>query len=171
MTLASLMQETAKWGYTIGENIGDDAAKQRHFVQGPTDPGHSTLIKTAFDDAWAELLQILSAYTHYSDCECGCDDCTCTKTENGEEFFDTEEYADYGVVLYFPNNTIPTLSANIGRLCKRYMLMKARAEWETDTHQDPSLSERTAEMVARRLKVEISQRTNVGKLKRWNYGY
>lgn len=167
-----LMMETAKWGYTVGENIGDDAAKQRYLVQGPTDPGHADLIRTAFDDAWAELLQILQAYVSYNECECGCDCCEGKpKGDNGDGDYDSKECDDFTVVLYFPDNTRPTLPANIGRLARRYMLMKARAEWENLTRQDPSLSNSMAEMTARRLKVEIISRTTVGKLKKWNYGY
>lgn len=171
--MSDLMMETSKWGYTVGENIGDDAAKQRYFIQGPTDAGHADLIRTAFDDAWAELLQILSAYLSVNECECGCVDCACAVpvSENESGGYDSSECDDFSAVLYFPDNTRPTLAANIGRLARRYMLMKARAEWETVTRQDPSLSASTAEMTARRLKVEITGRTTVGKLKKWNYGY
>lgn len=171
-----LMMETAKWGYTEGESMGDDAVKQRYLIQGPTDPGHADLIRTAFDDAWAELLQILQAYVSVNecDCHCGCGPSCCEglpKSDNLDGDYDSEECDDFSVVLYFPDNTRPTLPANIGRLCRRYMLMKGRAEWELVTRQDPGMSNSIAEMTARRLKVEIISRTTVGKLKKWNYGY
>lgn len=175
---AELLKEVAKWGYTVGENLGDDMAKHRHFVQGPTDRGHVDLVKSAMDDAWAEILQMLAVYTYGEKCQCGCDDCHCSDLSGNDNYdtesdmdFDSDECAEYKVVLSFPDNTAPTLAANIGRLCRRYLLMRARAEWEVLTRQDPSYSNATAENAIRRLKVEITNRTTGLKMKKWNYGY
>ena len=180
---ADLMAEVAKWSYTIGENIGDENSKARHFVQGATDPGHDALLKSAADTAWAEVLQVMSAYTVDGQCGCGCGDdccgykCGCgdgrgTDGSNEVEAFDTEWCADYEVVLWFPDNTYASLVTNIPRLVRRYISMKMRAEWEVLTKQDSSISELQAEQAIRRLKVEINTRTTVGRTKgRWYYGY
>lgn len=174
---ADLMGEAAKWSYTIGENVGDDAMKARHFVQGATDAGHRDLLKAAMDDAWAEVLQVLMAYTIERGCGCGCEDCQC-KADNPSgdssetETFDTQWCADYEATLTFPDNTYPTLGQNIARLVRRYMTMKMRAEWENLTRQNSQVSEAQAEQAIRRLKVEVSTRTTVGKTKgAWRYGY
>lgn len=180
---ADLMGEVAKWGYTIGENIPDEQSKARHFIQGPTDPGHHDLLKAVADDAWAECLQVMSAYTVDGQCPCGCDDdccdykCGCgdglgTDDANEVDSFDTQWCNDYEITLWLPDNTYPTIVTNIPRLVRRYMTMRMRAEWETLTKQDPSISTAQAEQAIRRLKVEISTRTTVGKTKgSWRYGY
>lgn len=175
---ADLMAEVAKWSYTIGENIGDDNSKARHFVQGAVDPGHRDLMKSAADTAWADVLQVLSAYTVDGQCGCGCDyKCGChdgrgTDASNEVEDFDTEWCAGYEVTLWFPDNTYASLVTNIPRLVRRYILTKMRAEWEVLTKQDSQISEVQAEQAIRRLKVEINTRTTVGKTKgRWYYGY
>lgn len=172
---ADLMAEAAKWSYTIGESVGDDAVKSRHLLQGATDDGHRDLLKAAMDDAWAEVLQVLMAYTVADSCGCGCDGCQCGRATagatTGDETYDTQWCADYEVTLTFPDNTYPTLGQNIARLVRRYMTLKMRAEWETLTRQSSQVSEAQAEQTIRRLKVEVSTRTTVGKTRgRWCYG-
>lgn len=175
---ADLMGEVAKWSYTIGENIGDDNSKARHFVQGAIDPGHRDLLKSALDTAWADVVQVLSAYTVDGQCGCGCDyKCGChdgqgTDPTNELDRFDTDWCADYELRLHFPDNTYPQIVANVPRLVRRYLSLKMRAEWESLINQSNRLSEVEAEQVIRRLKVEVNTRTTVGKTKgRWYYGY
>ena len=75
---ADMVKEISKWSYTIGENIGDDMAKARHFVQGASDAGHVDLLLSSADDGWSDLLQTLSAYTVDGSCGCaGCDEYKC----------------------------------------------------------------------------------------------
>lgn len=174
---ADLMQESAKWSYTLGENVGDEESKRRHFVQGSNDSGHRDLLKSAADDAWAELLQVLSAYTVDGQCGCGCDyKCGCndgqgTDPANEESGYDTQWCGDYQVMLWFPENTYPSLGSNVARLSRRYVTSKMRSEWEYLTRQDNSRSEAEAERAIRRLKVEINTRTTPQKVKgSWRYG-
>lgn len=168
---ASLRREAATWSYTVGEMMPDEQSKLRHFVQGATDDGHSRLLFRAADDAWSELLQIMSAYTVDGQCGCGCDyKCGCG---DGLGLDPSNENADpgYHVTLWFPANTYPKIQRNIHELCFRYLSLKMRAEWERMIRGDFSATESDAERVARRLKVEISTRTTVGKTKgRWYYG-
>lgn len=175
---SDLLSEVAKWSYTIGENIGDEQAKARHFVQGATDNGHRALLRSSADDAWAELLQVLSAYTVDGQCDCGCDyKCGCGDGTGVDMFnYDQAENGlwlnDYRVRLWFPDNTYPNIEHNIQTLCYRYMIAKMRSEWEYLTHQDRSVSEAEAERAVRRLKVEISTRTTRQRVKgSWRYGY
>ena len=164
-----IVLELAKWSHTVGENIGDDMAKARHFVQGLRDEGHIDLIYAAVDDAWSEVLQILSAYTVGTDCECA--DCECVECKSdiwGNE--DLVEGGELRVVLSFPDCTYPALGRNVASLSRRYIVQKCRAEWERLTRQDPIVSEREAEMCARRLRRETMLRTRPIKMKGW-YGW
>ena len=176
---ADIMAETSKWGYTVGENIQDEMAKHRHFVQGVTDAGHDELMKAAADNAWADVLQVLSAYTVDGQCACGCDyKCGCgdglgTSDVNEETgMYDPECCYDYSVMLFFPDNTYPSIGGNVSRLVRRYITCKMRSEWEYLTRQDSSRSEADAETAIRRLKVEINTRTTKQRVKgSWRYGY
>ena len=172
---ADLMSESSKWSYTIGERLGDESAKSRHFVQGATDAGHRDLLLSACDAAWSELLQVLSAYTVDGQCGCGCDyKCGCGDgrgVDRVNEGVVDEECGDYRVVLWFPDNTYPALFDNVRRLCRRYLTMKMRSEWELLTGQSPVVSDQIAEQSIRRLKVEINTRTTPGRVKGgWRYG-
>lgn len=175
---ASLMGEVAKWSYTIGENVGDDNVKFRHFIQGAADSGHADLLRSVSDDAWSELLRVLSAYTVDGSCgcegcteyRCGCGDGSGTDKVNYEDGLGTDMCADYHVTLFFPDNTYPTLPSNIARLAKRYISLRIRAEWQTLTGQSSELMLAESERVIRRLIAEISTRTTVGKVKgKWRY--
>ncbi len=164
---SELLRETDKWSYTVGENIPDEQAKARHFIQGATDRGHAELLRAAADDAWAELMQILSAYTVERCSRCGCNEPCGTDATPVE----TDGDGAFSVTLHMPDNTYPDIAQAIRRNCFRYLALKMRAEWERLTRQDPAVSDRLAEQTARRLKVEINTRTTQQKLRNTRYGY
>lgn len=175
---SELMREAAKWSYTIGESIPDEQAKIRHFVQGAADRGHIDLLRAAADSAWSELVQTLSAYT--VDGSCGCEGCTEYRCGCGDGqgtdpinaiMGGKQMFGNYTITLFMPDNTYPLIGENIRRLCFRYLTLSIRSEWERLTKQDGDVSAREAEMVIRRLKVEIATRTTRQKLTRYNYGY
>lgn len=160
---AELLGKVSQWSYALGENIGDDAVKRRHFVQGALDRGHASLIEARLDEAWSVLLMRLSAYTVPR-----CEACHSTPTGDGEQAGDLP---DWTVSLSFPDDTYPDLGDNIRRLCERYLTLQARAEWERLTHQDENdcVSEAQSEQTLRRLKVVINARSKTHKLR--NYGW
>ena len=84
ISVRELMHELARWAYTVGENLPDDQAKTRHFIQGLADRGHAELIKQRIDQAWVDVLDTVSAYLISHACKCDCawckahpDDCGC----------------------------------------------------------------------------------------------
>lgn len=162
---AELLGKVAQWSYTLGENIGDDAAKHRHFVQGALDRGHSALIEARLDEAWSVLLGKMSAYTVRR-----CD--VCHVTPLGGDAASSDDMGDWRVTLEFPDDTYPDLGDIIRSLCERYLSLQARAEWERLTHQDENdcISDALSEQTLRRLKVAINARTRTHKL-RASYGY
>lgn len=168
-----IMQQIAKWSYTVGENIGDDAAKQRHFVQGATDAGHNDLLKAELDQAWVDMLDTVSAYLDTHECACGCSDdgCNCstsndiTSEDNAVAGGDNTEVHDYKCTLYFPDGVYDGLAYRIVGCMRSYMVSKCRAEWCRLTRQDPSADEYKADRAKARLRVTISTRKNVGRVR------
>lgn len=180
-----LMKQLAKTAYTIGENMTDDEAKLRHFIQGATDEGHIDLLRDRMDDAWAEILHIVSAYTIRNPrFPCGAQEaCTCTnwdKVDSDEEKNSNEdERARYSVTLWFPQNTFPDLGEQLVTLFSRYLVLNGKAEWQAITKQshsigrgygqDYAVSEAAATRVLARIKTAISIRTTNARTKPFNY--
>lgn len=181
---ATLLKQLAKISYTIGENMGDDEAKMRHFIQGMTDEGHLDIILDRMDEAWADILKTVTAYTIRNPrYPCGAQEaCTCTNW--GDE--DTTETANdgsrkvrYTVVLYFPINTFPDLGNELVTLFSRYITLNAKAEWQAITRQthsigrgygqDYTISEAQAIKVLAKIKSVISMRTTNARLKQYKY--
>lgn len=177
------MKQLAKTAYTIGENMGDDEAKMRHFIQGATDEGHIDLLRDRMDDAWAEILHIVSAYTIRNPrFPCGAQEaCCCTnwETESEQENTNEDEKARYEVTLWFPNNTFPNLGEQLVTLMGRYLVLSAKAEWQAITKQshsvgrgygqDYAVSEAQATRVLARIKTTISIRTTNARTKAFSY--
>jgi len=191
ISVKEIMLEMARFAYTIGENIGDDQAKMRHFIQGLMDKGHGELVKQRIDQAWTDVLDTVSAYlvshickcncdwckAHRGDCGCDCDSCTgansdsndctcgCSGSATTEEDYlyrlDRWAWSDYVMVLHFPENTYPELGRRIATSARSYMCYQGRAEWETLTGRDSAKSELQAERAKNRLRVTIHARTTV----------
>lgn len=170
------MRELAQWSYTLGENIGDDAAKHRHFVQGAIDRGHAELMVSRLEEAWDTILSKVAAYTVSSGCGCGNVECVC----EGDRLYQGDDIEQYDglfeddafeVTLSFPDNTHPDLGKKIASLMKRYLVLQGRAEWERLTHQDENdcASDLLSAQTLQRLKIAITMRTTTSKIR--HYGY
>lgn len=176
---AELLGSLEKWSYTIGEKIGDDAAKERHLVQGLADRGHAELIQERLDDAWNDVLHALSAYTVKRRSSDGCAYEYCTsqgchlakEEEVEEEYEDMRECHDYHIVLYMPDGTYPSVGHQVALLVKDYLIRKGRAGWLEMLGQSSDLELLNAEKKLAKLRVVLNSRVNVGHIKRWNYGY
>ena len=180
---AVLLKQLAKTAYTIGENMGDDEAKMRHFIQGATDEGHIDLIRDRMDEAWTEILKTVTAYTIKNPrFPCGAQEaCCCTNwsTESEEEKSNEEENVRYEVTLYFPNNTFPDLGNQLVTLMGRYLVLNGKAEWQAITRQthsigrgygqDYTISEERAMRDLAKIKSIINQRTTNARLKQFSY--
>lgn len=159
------MLEVARYAYTVGENIADDAAKMRHFIQGATDSGHLELLRARLDEAWLDLSHTLEAYTvePQPGCLCGC----AVKADTYEALSDGG--ADYVIRLHFPDDTYPHLGRSLMQCMRRYLASCVKAEWDGLTGRDASLSEMNADKALQRLRVLISSRTTVGRVKPYDY--
>lgn len=180
---AVLLKQLAKTAYTIGENMGDDEAKMRHFIQGATDEGHLDIILDRMDEAWADILNTLSAFTIQNPrYPCGAQEaCCCTNwnTESEQENTNEDENARYEVTLWFPNNTFPDLGNQLMTLMSRYIVLNGKAEWQAITRQthsigrgygqDYTISEARAAKLLAQIKVTANMRTTNARLK--SYGY
>lgn len=178
-----LLKQLAKTAYTIGENMGDDEAKMRHFIQGMTDEGHIDLILDRMDEAWADILNVLSAYTVKDGrFPCGAQQaCVCTNwgEESTESKSNEDENVRYEVTLYFPVNTFPDLGRQLVTLISRYITLQAKAEWQAITRQthsigrgygqDYTISEGRAGALLGKIKVTANMRTTNARLKPFNY--
>ena len=178
-----LLKQLAKISYTIGENMRDDDAKMRHFIQGMTDEGHLDIVLERMDEAWADILKTLSGYTikdgRYP---CGAQQaCCCTNwsAESEETVSNEDEKVRYEVVLYFPNNTFPNLGEQLVTLMSRYLVLNGKAEWQAITRQthsigrgygqDYTISEARAAKVLVQIKVTAYMRTTNARLKGFDY--
>lgn len=180
---AVLLKQLAKTVYTIGENMGDDEAKMRHFVQGATDEGHIDLILDRMDEAWSDVLTTLTAYTLQSPrFPCGAQEaCCCTNwdSESEETVSNEDEKARYEITLYFPSNTFGNLGKQLVTLISRFLVLHAKAEWQAltkQTHsvgrgygQDYAISEGQASKTLAKIKSIISMRTTVGRVRPFQY--
>lgn len=178
-----LLKQIAKTAYTIGENMGDDEAKMRHFIQGATDEGHLDLLLDRMDEAWADVLKILSAYTIESPrYPCGAQEaCVCTNWTGESEAnkSNEDEKVRYEVDLWFPNNTFPNLGDQLVTLIGRYLVLNAKAEWQAITRQthsigrgygqDYTISEARAAKVLSQIKVTANMRTTNARIKPFEY--
>jgi len=181
---AVLLKQLAKTAYTIGENMGDDEAKMRHFIQGATDEGHIDIILDRMDEAWADILNTLGAYTIENPrFPCGAQEaCTCTNfsTAGTEETATNEdEKVRYEATLYFPVNTFPDLGSQLVKLMGRYIVLNGKAEWQAITRQthsigrgygqDYTISEAKAVKLLHQIKVTANMRTTNARLKGFSY--
>lgn len=183
MSEAVLLRQLAKVAYTIGENMGDDEAKMRHFIQGATDEGHLDIVLERMDEAWSDILRVLAAYTirdpRYP---CGAQEaCCCTNwsIESEQENSNEDENVRYEVTLYFPNNTFPDLGEQLVTLMGRYLVLQAKAEWQAITRQthsigrgygqDYTISEGQALRVLTKIRSVASMRTTNARLKPFEY--
>lgn len=178
-----LLKQLAKTAYTIGENMGDDEAKMRHFIQGATDEGHIDLLLDRMDEAWADILETLSAYTIESPrFPCGAQEaCCCTnwKTGSEQENSNEDEKVRYEVTLWFPSNTFPDLGDQLVTLMGRYLVLSGKAEWQAITRQthsigrgygqDYTISEGRATKVLHQIKVTANMRTTNARLRGFQY--
>lgn len=178
-----LLKQIAKTVYTIGENMGDDEAKMRHFIQGATDEGHIDLILDRMDEAWTDILNTLSAFTiEDGRFPCGAQQaCCCTNWDDAseEERSSEEEDVRYEVDLWFPNNTFPDLGRQLLRLMSRYLVLQAKAEWQAITRQthsigrgygqDYTISEGRAAQILAKIKVTANMRTTNARTKAYGY--
>ena len=178
-----LIKQLAKTSYTIGENMGDSEAKMRHFIQGMTDEGHIDLILDRMDEAWTDILNVLSPYTIKDGrFPCGAQQaCMCTNwdSESEEHRSNEDENVRYEVDLYFPVNTFPDLGDQLVRLMSRYIVLNAKAEWQAITRQthsigrgfgqDYTISESQAARTLGKIKVTANMRTTNARTK--SYGY
>lgn len=180
---ALLLRQIAKTAYTIGENMTDDEAKMRHFIQGATDEGHIDLIRDRMDEAWSRILMVLAAYTIRNPrYDCGAQEaCVCTNYEGDDttETLSNEDERDrYEVTLYFPVNTYPDLGDRLVTLMSRYLVLCGKAEWQSITKQahsvgrgygqDYTISEAHALRVLARIKHTATMRTTNARLKKYN---
>lgn len=180
----ALLNQIAKTAYTIGENMRDDDAKMRHFIQGATDAGHIDLILDRMDEAWSDVLKTLMAYTILSPrYPCGAQEaCVCTNFDKE----DTSEIASnyghkvrYEITLYFPINTYADLGKQLVTYISRYLVLHAKAEWQAitkQTHsigrgygQDYAVSETQAAKILAKIKSVASMRTTNARLKAYQY--
>lgn len=180
---AVLLRQLAKTAYTIGENMGDDEAKMRHFIQGATDEGHLDIILDRMDEAWADILNTLSAYTLQNPrFPCGAQEaCCCTNWGAGseQENSNEDENTRYEVTLWFPVNTFPDLGNQLVTLISRYIVLNGKAEWQAITRQthsigrgygqDYTISEDRAAKILHQIKVMANTRTTNARTK--SYGY
>lgn len=161
---SAILSELAKYSHTVGEQLADDAAKARHFIQSATDSGHLDLLVGRLDEAWMDLRHTLSAYTKApTNCKCGCthEVCSCCSDDQ-----DTEESADahawdtdYSIVLYFPTNTADGIGWDVAQCVKRYLVACARGEWEQLSGRGiGDLAEAQAQRALSRLRVIINTR-------------
>lgn len=178
-----LLKQLEKTAYTIGENMRDDDAKMRHFIQSAVDEGHKNLILDRMDEAWADILNTLSAYTILDGrFPCGAQEpCVCTNWDNEteESVSDEDENVRYEVDLWFPVNTFPDLGSQLMRLMSRYIILNGRAEWQAITRQthsigrgygqDFTISEGRATKLLHQIKVTANMRTTNPRTK--SYGY
>lgn len=178
-----ILKELAKNVYTIGENMGDDEAKLRHFVQGATDEGHIDIMTARLDDAWDDVMAVLQPFTILDGrYPCGAQQaCLCTNWdgESEESHANDDVFTRYEATLYFPNNTFPNIGQRLVQDIHRYMLLCAKAEWQAitkQTHsigrgygQDYAVSEAQATKVLAKLRVTANMRTTNARLK--SYGY
>lgn len=180
---AVLLKQLAKISYTIGENMGDDEAKMRHFIQGATDEGHLDIILDRMDEAWTDIMKVLGGYTiREGRFPCGAQQaCVCTNwgAESAEERSNEDEKTRYEVTLWFPDNTFPDLGERLVTLMGRYLVLNGRAEWQTITRQthsigrgygqDYTISEARAAKVLTQIKVTATMRTTNGRIKGFQY--
>lgn len=180
---AVLLKQLAKTVYTIGENMRDDDAKMRHFIQSATDEGHIDLILDRMDEAWSDVLKTLTAYTLLSPrYPCGAQEaCCCTNwdSESEETVSNEDEKVRYEITLYFPINTHSNLGTQLVTLISRFLVLHAKAEWQAltkQTHsigrgygQDYAISEGHATRVISRIKSVITQRTTNARIKPFQY--
>ena len=180
---AVLLKQLAKTAYTIGENMGDDEAKMRHFIQGATDEGHLDIILDRMDEAWADILNVLGAFTiRDGRFPCGAQQaCVCTNWgEESEEGKSNEDWkVRYSVDLWFPVNTFPDLGDQLVTLMGRYLVLNGKAEWQAITRQthsigrgygqDYTISEARAAKVLHQIKVTANMRTTNARLKGFQY--
>ena len=178
-----LLKQLAKTAYTICENMRDDDAKMRHFIQSAVDEGHIDLILDRMDEAWADILNTLSAYTILDGrFPCGAQEpCICTNWDNEteESVSDEDENVRYEVDLWFPVNTFPDLGGQLMRLMSRYIILNGKAEWQAITRQthsigrgygqDFTISEGRATKLLHQIKVTANMRTTNPRTK--SYGY
>lgn len=178
-----LLKQLAKISYTIGENMGDDEAKMRHFIQGATDEGHLDIILDRMDEAWTDILKTLSGYTIENPrFPCGAQEaCCCTNwgAESEQENTNEDEKVRYEVTLWFPNNTFPNLGEQLVTLMSRYLVLNGKAEWQAITRQthsigrgygqDYTISEARAAKVLVQMKVTANMRTTNARLKGFQY--
>ena len=178
-----LLKQLAKTVYTIGENMGDDEAKMRHFIQGATDEGHLDIVLDRMDSAWSELLNKLAAYTIRNPrFPCGAQEaCVCTNWDS-EDTTESESNEDerirYEVTLYFPQNTYPDLGQQLVRLMSRYLVLNGKAEWQAITRQthsigrgygqDYTISEAAATRILANIMTAVTIRTTNARLKPYN---
>lgn len=180
---AVLLKQLAKTAYTIGENMGDDEAKMRHFIQGATDEGHLDIILDRMDEAWADILNVLGAFTIKDGrFPCGAQQaCVCTnwESESEEEKSNGDKKIRYSVDLWFPVNTFPDLGDQLVTLMGRYLVLNGKAEWQAITRQthsigrgygqDYTISEARAAKVLHQIKVTANMRTTNARLKGFQY--
>lgn len=178
-----LLKQLAKTAYTIGENMRDDDAKMRHFIQGATDEGHLDIVLDRMDEAWNDILNTLGAYTiEEGRFPCGAQEsCCCTNwgAESEETHSNEDEKVRYEVTLWFPNNTFPDLGSQLVTLMGRYLVLNGKAEWQAITRQthsigrgygqDYTISEARAAKVLHQIKVTANMRTTNARLKGFQY--
>lgn len=160
---AEVLLELARYSYTVGEQIGDDSPKVRHYIQGATDSGHIDLLLARLDEAWLDLQHTLSAYSRKpEDCKCGCnvEECDCRhKVADTEEDATADNCTEYTMTLYFPDRTMANLGWDIAQCVKRYMTASARSEWDLLTSRsDGTVAEAQADRALSRLRVLINTR-------------
>lgn len=179
-----LLKQVAKTAYTIGENMGDDEAKMRHFIQSATDEGHIDLLRDRMDEAWSDILKSLMAYTILSPrYPCGAQEaCTCTNWSDEpttETVTNEDERVRYEITLYFPDNTFPNLGDRLLTWMQRFLVLNAKAEWQTITRQthsigrgygqDYTITEKDAANILQKIKSIAGMRTTVGRVKPFSY--
>ena len=179
-----LVRQLAKVVYTIGENMTDDEAKMRHFIQGATDEGHLDIVLSRMDEAWDNVLQTLAAFTIRNPrFPCGAQEaCCCTnwsKEDTSESASNEDEKVRYEVTLWFPQNTFPDLGSRLVTLIERYLVLNGKAEWQAITRQthsigrgygqDYTISESQAARVLAQIRVAANMRTTNARTK--SYGY
>lgn len=162
---SKLIEELSKYCYTVGEQIGDDAAKQRHFIQGGTDDGHVDLLMSSLDEAWTDVLHTVSAYTLDDLCPCRqeCEAADAMSKDIAEDLVvgtNINRCEDYTVTLHFPGNTFAGIGVETMTAIKRYMLARGKEEWDLLCGRDPRASEMAKERALSRLRVVISTRTS-----------
>lgn len=173
----------AKTVYTIGENMTDDEAKLRHFIQGATDEGHIDIVLNRMDDAWNDILGVLGGYTILDGrFPCGAQQaCYCTNwgNESEETVSNEDETARWEVTLWFPNNTFPNLGSRLVKLMERYLLLCGKSEWQAITKQshsigrgygqDYAVSDMQAAAVLNRIRITANARTTNARTKSFKY--